>query len=117
MILTWSSLEHLSAGQATKALEAFWRILRPGGVLLVTVPDTQAALSLLLEKGAQQAVYHLSADGSLPVTPLDLLFGDQRSISEGNRSAYWPNIDFVRLRDAFLFFSTAFRYHLQLDEA
>jgi hypothetical protein len=45
----------------------------------------QAALSLLLEKGAHAAVYHLSADGSMPVTPLDLLFGDQRSIMEGNR--------------------------------
>jgi len=83
--LTQSSLEHLSAGQATQALEAFWRILKQGGVLFVTVPDTAAALSLLHEKGATSAIYHLSADGSLPVTPLDLLFGDQRSIREGNR--------------------------------
>ena len=79
------SLEHLPPAEAARALRAFWHILTPGGVLLVTVPDTQAALSLLLSGGAEAPAYHLSADGSKPVTPIDLLFGDQRSIALGNR--------------------------------
>ena len=79
------SLEHLPLAEAARALRAFWHILKPGGVLLVTVPDTQAALSLVLSGGAEAPAYHLSADGSKPVTPIDLLFGDQRSIALGNR--------------------------------
>ena len=36
------SLEHLQARQASKSLEGFWSVLKPGGVVLVAVPDAQA---------------------------------------------------------------------------
>jgi SAM-dependent methyltransferase len=101
------SLEHLTASDAAQALRAFWKILKPGGVILVTVPDTQAALSLLLQGGAEEGVYHLSPDASLPVTPLDLLFGDQRSIHGGNSwMRHQTGFTEATLRDAL--FSAAF---------
>jgi len=101
------SLEHLTASDAARALRAFWKILKPGGVILVTVPDTQAALSLLLQGDAEEGVYHLSPDASLPVTPLDLLFGDQRSIHGGNSwMRHQTGFTEATLRDAL--FSAAF---------
>ncbi len=79
----WSShnLEHLLAHQVPLALREFWRVLRPGGMALVTMPDLQEIAALVAEGKLEETAY-MSPAG--PIAPLDMLYGHRASIERGN---------------------------------
>jgi SAM-dependent methyltransferase len=81
----WSShsLEHLYAHEVPLALVEFVRILKPNGFALITSPDLEAVVSLLLQRGLDEAAY-ISPMG--PITPRDMLFGHGGSIARGKES-------------------------------
>jgi ubiquinone/menaquinone biosynthesis C-methylase UbiE len=67
-VISWGVIEHDEAGPA-QALSEFWRVLRPGGVIIVTVPvDTpvqrRAAAYLYHQGDARQVFfqYFMTAD-------------------------------------------------------
>lgn len=66
------NLEHLEAHEVPRALAEFLRVLRPGGMLLVTLPDIQAVARLVAEGQLEEPVYQSPAG---PVAPLDILYG------------------------------------------
>lgn len=79
----WSAhnLEHLYAHEVPVALAEFHRVLKPGGFVLVTMPDLQQVAELVATGVLEDAAY-LSMMG--PVTPLDMLYGFGPSIASGN---------------------------------
>ena len=79
----WSShnLEHLAPHEVAIALAEFFRVLRPGGFLLATVPDLQQVASLVAEDKLEDAAY-ISAMG--PIAPLDMLYGLRQALANGN---------------------------------
>lgn len=79
----WSShnLEHLEGFQVPKALEEICRVLKPGGFALITLPDLGRIAQLITEGRADQVLYTSPAG---PITPLDMLFGHQASLTRGN---------------------------------
>lgn len=80
----WSShsLEHLEGFQVKKALKEFYRVLKPGGFVLITLPDLTSIAALIIEERAAEALYQSPAG---PITPLDMLFGHQASIEKGHK--------------------------------
>ena len=80
----WSShnLEHLQRHEVPQALAEFVRVLRPGGLLLLTLPDLQQVAQLVVDDRLEEPAY-LSPSG--PVTPLDTIFGHTASLARGNR--------------------------------
>src|SRR6201982_1768990 len=66
----WSShnLEHLQRHEVPAALGEFVRVLRPGGSLLMTLPDLQSVAELVVKDGLETEAY-MSPSG--PITPLD----------------------------------------------
>ncbi|MBB3102462.1 class I SAM-dependent methyltransferase [Azomonas macrocytogenes] len=79
----WSShnLEHLESFEVPKALAEIHRVLKPGGFALITLPDLERIAQLIVD-GQLETVLYTSPAG--PITPLDMLFGHQVSISRGN---------------------------------
>src|SRR5262249_10905221 len=79
----WSShnLEHLNAFEVPTALGEFQRVLRPDGFLLITLPDLRALAKHILQDKLTDMLYDSAAG---PISPLDILFGHQASIAEGN---------------------------------
>jgi SAM-dependent methyltransferase len=79
----WSAhnLEHLFAHEVSLALKEFARVLRPGGFLLVTMPDLQQVAVLVAQDLLEDAAYQ-SMMG--PISPLDMLYGHGASIAGGN---------------------------------
>lgn len=78
----WSShnLEHLYRHEVPRALSEFCRVLRPRGLLLVTLPDLQKVAELVAQDKLEEAVY-VSPSG--PITPLDMIFGHIASLAQG----------------------------------
>jgi predicted SAM-dependent methyltransferase len=79
----WSShnLEHLYRHEVPIALREFLRVLRPQGVLLMTLPDLQQIAELVVTDRLETESY-VSPSG--PVTPLDMIFGHTASLARGH---------------------------------
>ena len=75
------NLEHLYPHEVGRALAEFRRVLKPGGLALVAVPDLQQVAALVAEDKAD-AVLYTSPVG--PVTPLDVIYGHKAAIARGN---------------------------------
>ena len=80
----WSShnLEHLQRHEVPLALGEFIRVLKPRGLLLLTLPDLQQVAQLVVDDKLEDLAYQ-SPSG--PVTPLDMIFGHRASLARGNR--------------------------------
>ncbi|HEV7998213.1 MAG TPA: methyltransferase domain-containing protein [Stellaceae bacterium] len=78
----WSShnLEHVHRHEVPAALGEFIRVLKPGGLLLLTVPDLQQVAEMVAADRLEDAAY-LSPSG--PVSPLDMIFGHTPSLARG----------------------------------
>jgi SAM-dependent methyltransferase len=79
----WSShnLEHLHRHEVPIALAEFKRVLRPGGQMLLTLPDLQRIAELVASDGLEDEAY--SSPAGL-ITPLDMIYGHTPSLARGN---------------------------------
>jgi SAM-dependent methyltransferase len=78
----WSShnLEHLSAHEVPVALSEFFRVLKPGGFALITLPDLQQVAEFIVADKLEDVAYESPAG---PITPLDCVFGLRTAIAAG----------------------------------
>ena len=78
----WSAhnLEHLYAHEVPVALAEFFRVLKPGGFVLITLPDLQQVAEFIVADKLEEFAYD-SPSG--PITPLDCVFGLGRAIAAG----------------------------------
>lgn len=79
----WSShnLEHLQRHEVPLALGEFIRVLKPHGLLLLTLPDLRQVAQLVVEDRLEDQAYQSSSG---PITPLDMIFGHTASLARGN---------------------------------
>jgi len=79
----WSShnIEHLYAHEVPVAFAEFLRVLRPGGVVLLTMPDLQRVAELIVQDKLDEPAYSSPAG---PIAPLDILYGHRPQIAMGN---------------------------------
>ena len=80
----WSShnVEHLYAHQVPTALGEFNRVLKPGGLALITLPDLQTVCRYIAEGKLEEVLYQSPAG---PIHPIDVVYGHRASIGRGNR--------------------------------
>jgi predicted SAM-dependent methyltransferase len=78
----WSShnLEHIHRHEVPTALREFLRVLKPTGLLLLTLPDLQQVAEVVAADQLEEQAY-LSPSG--PVTPLDMIYGHTPSLAQG----------------------------------
>lgn len=83
MDAVWSShnLEHLYAHEVVMALNEFHRVLKPNGVLVMTLPDLESIAEKIIEGKLEEPLYQ-SPSG--PISPIDILYGHRQFIANGN---------------------------------
>lgn len=83
MDAVWSShnLEHLYPHEVPVALRELWRVLKPGGFALITLPDLRQVARLVVDDKLDDEAYSSPA-GS--ITPLDILYGHRPQLAHGN---------------------------------
>lgn len=79
----WSShnIEHLPAHRVKVALAEFFRVLKPGGFVLLTLPDLQAVAAEIAKGKLEEALY--TSPGG-PIAALDIVYGFGAAIERGN---------------------------------
>ncbi len=75
------NVEHIYPHEIPGAFGEFHRVLDPGGIAVITCPDLQAIGTLLAEGKLTTPAYH---SGMGPIAPLDIIYGHNGSIAEGN---------------------------------
>jgi ubiquinone/menaquinone biosynthesis C-methylase UbiE len=75
------NLEHLFAHEVPTALAEFYRVLKPGGVVLVTMPDLQAVAAAIANDQFEDTLYVAPAG---PICPIDVVYGYRKAIAAGN---------------------------------
>lgn len=83
MDAVWSShnVEHLFSHQVPVALREFYRVLKPGGFALVTLPDLQAAAEMVAADKLDDVAY-VSPAG--PIAPMDMIYSYRRFLLDEN---------------------------------
>ena len=66
------NLEHLAPHELPAALKEFYRVLKPAGFALITLPDLQQAAEYIAVGRAEETVLMTNKG---PITPLDMLYG------------------------------------------
>ena len=79
----WSehNLEHVFAHEVGRVLGEFLRVLRPGGIAMLSVPDLQRVAKHLSGGDLERPFYESDAG---PIGVLDVLYGHGASIASGN---------------------------------
>jgi len=79
----WSAhnLEHLYAGEVVIALQEFYRVLKPNGLVMITLPDVQAVAREVAEGRLEEPLYHCPLG---PIAAIDILWGHRAAINSGN---------------------------------
>lgn len=81
LVYSSHNIEHLQDHEVPLALAEFFRVLMPGGVAIVRVPDIQAVCEMVAQDRLYDTAY-ISPAG--PIAPIDMLFGLRRAIEMGN---------------------------------
>lgn len=74
------SLEHIYAHELPIAMAEMRRVLKPEGVIVVTVPDLQSTARMIAEDRLLDTAY-VSPGG--PITPFDILYGYREYVGQG----------------------------------
>jgi SAM-dependent methyltransferase len=75
------NLEHLYPHEVAVALAEFRRVIKPGGLALITCPDLQAVAAMVAEGKLEEPAYQSPAG---PIAPLDILYGYRPAMARGN---------------------------------
>jgi SAM-dependent methyltransferase len=75
------NLEHLDEHKIPVALSEFYRVLKPGGKVVIEVPDVQSVAEAIPRIGLDGVLYQSPAG---PIRPMDVLFGLQSVVAGGN---------------------------------
>jgi len=75
------NLEHVYAHEVRGVLKEFIRVLKPGGLLVLTLPDIQAVAFRVAQGKLEEPLYQ-SASG--PISAMDVMFGFGSSLKDGH---------------------------------
>lgn len=76
------NLEHVYAHEVPISLAEFFRVLKPGGIAIITLPDIQKVAEYVAQGNLEESLY-VSAAG--PIAAIDILYGLRPAIESGNQ--------------------------------
>lgn len=81
VVFSSHNIEHVYEHQVERVLHEFLRVLKPGGIALITCPDLQSLGQWLAEGRLTDEAYKSPAGG---IRPIDIIYGYSASIAAGH---------------------------------
>ena len=78
-------LEHVYSYEVIPALSQFFRVLAPGNVAIISVPDLEQVCKFVTEKGFLEVAYHTHDGNDIPIRPIDMLYGWTDGVASGQK--------------------------------
>ena len=75
------NIDHIYPHEVPIALNEFYRVLKDDGIVVITCPDMQGVCEAIAQDKLLGILYNSSSG---PISPIDVLFGNRREVSEGN---------------------------------
>lgn len=75
------NLEHVYTHEVPLVLKEFHRVIKPGGHLLITMPDLQRVAEWVAQGKLEEPLYHSPAG---PICAIDILYGLRPSLANGH---------------------------------
>ena len=75
------NIEHIFPHEVPIALGEFYRVLKEDGIVVITCPDLQSVCESVVQDKLLEPLYESDIG---PISPIDILYGHRREISEGN---------------------------------
>lgn len=96
------NLEHVFAHEVPIALAEFYRVLKPAGRVLITVPDIQEVATHIAQGNLEEPLYESPVG---VISAIDILYGLRTAIAEGNhfmahRTAFTGESLYQKLKQA-----------------
>jgi SAM-dependent methyltransferase len=75
------NIEHLFPHEVPKALNEFYRVLKPTGFVVITCPDLISVCEAIIQDRLIEPLYQSPAG---PISPIDIIYGHRGYIAQGN---------------------------------
>ena len=93
------NIEHLFPHEVPLALNEFYRVLKPHGIVVLTCPDLQSVCAAVANDKLLEPLY---VSGAGPISAIDILYGHRGYIEGGNEyMAHKCGFTYSTLRAAF----------------
>jgi SAM-dependent methyltransferase len=79
-VFSHHNIEHVFAHEVSRAMNEFFRVLRPGGQALLSTPDLQGVARTIASGRLEDPLYKSPAGN---ITPLDVVYGYRLEIAHG----------------------------------
>ena len=76
------NIDHIYPHEVPIALKEFYRVLKDDGIVVITCPDMQGVCEAIAQDKLLDVLYDSSSG---PISPIDVLFGNRREVSGGNK--------------------------------
>ena len=76
------NIDHIYPHEVPIALKEFYRVLKNDGITVITCPDMQEVCEAIAQDKLLDILYESSSG---PISPIDVLFGNRREVSGGNK--------------------------------
>lgn len=83
------TLEHVYPHQVPVAIQEFFRVLKPGGILMMVVPDMQTIAAYIADGKWEEPLYKTATGAT--ISPIDVVYGWRPAIASGNVSTAHHN--------------------------
>jgi len=83
MVFSSHNLEHVYSHEVIQVLWQFERVLKPGGLAVIIVPNIEAIAKFIVDKGFLDVAYTTNDGNNLEIRPIDMLFGWVGGVAAG----------------------------------
>ena len=84
LVFSSHCLEHVFSHEVRQVLWQFERVLKPGGIVMIYVPNLQQAAQFIVDNGILKKAYTTEDGNNIDIYPIDMIYGWVGAVAQGH---------------------------------